>query len=558
MKKEQGVISVFLIFIFLGLLSLAGLFIDASRLLAAGRRVETALHTALRSTLAAYQPDLVGEFGLYAVDWRQQEKAFQNYFHLNLKGEKSKFKLFNCEIMEAELISSPDQSLLNDILFLEQIEAYMKYRGPLLLLKNVTKPFLDDSEFAKVELWQQGTHISRLIQEMDTAKGEVNHLLLEIKEGSAEVKVKKLAELEKLLEQLAPSVAEMPGKMLSFKGITSEDWVKLGERIADLKKAAAHNRSIWQTIITLEEGEHLWREKEKLVILEELPRDYFNLEDYLLDQEAEKEKQFSLDLLTGLSEREIKNSDLINEETVVDSILPELRIEAKIEKMRPNNQLAEELGTNVFTYLQDLRGLLSAASQKCKANFYQVEYLLDKYCFATGKVDPNSYFSRGEVEYILCGQKREVDNLLQIRERIWQLRFAYNVVECFAKSNLPSLRARLAEALVKGYLEAARDLKALYRGESVKIGAFPLELSYADHLRLFLLVQNEKIQLNRMRQLIQVNLRQENPDFELKNQAAVLAANVKVGVDLWFAKLLSLKKEVVVERTFVWGYGGKK
>ena len=56
--------------------------------------------------------------------------------------------------------------------------------------------------------------------------------------------------------------------------------------------------------------------------------------------------------------------------------------------------------------MQDLRGLLSAASQKCKANFYQVEYLLDKYCFATGKVDPNSYFSRGEVEYILCGQKR--------------------------------------------------------------------------------------------------------------------------------------------------------
>ena len=45
----------------------------------------------------------------------------------------------------------------------------------------MTKPFLDDSEFAKVELWQQGTHISRLIQEIDTAKGEVNHLLLEIK-----------------------------------------------------------------------------------------------------------------------------------------------------------------------------------------------------------------------------------------------------------------------------------------------------------------------------------------------------------------------------------------
>ena len=85
-----------------------------------------------------------------------------------------------------------------------------------------------------------------------------------------------------------------------------------------------------------------------------------------------------------------------------------------------------------------------------------------------------------------------------------------------------------------------------------------MELSYADHLRLFLLVQNEKIQLNRMRQLIQVNLRQENPDFELKNQAAVLVGNVKVGVNLWFAKLLSLKKEVVVERTFVWGYGGKK
>ena len=61
--------------------------------------------------------------------------------------------------------------------------------------------------------------------------------------------------------------------------------------------------------------------KREISYLEELPRDYFNLEDYLLDQEAEKEKQFSLDLLTGLSEQEIKNSDLISEETVVDSIL---------------------------------------------------------------------------------------------------------------------------------------------------------------------------------------------------------------------------------------------
>ena len=55
-------------------------------------------------------------------------------------------------------------------------------------------------------------------------------------------------------------------------------------------------------------------------------------------------------------------------------------------------------------------------------------------------------------------------------------------------------------------------------------------------------MQNEDIQLERMRQLMQINIRQEKSNFELKNYATIVTGKAEVTVNLWFAPLLQLDK----------------
>ena len=111
---------------------------------------------------------------------------------------------------------------------------------------------------------------------------------------------------------------------------------------------------------------------------------------------------------------------------------------------------------------------------------------------------------------------------------------------------MPSFSVRLGQALVGGFIAATKDMLDLYGGKDVPVcaslGKLPVSLSYSDHLRLLLLMQNEKTQLERMRQLMQINIRQVQPDFELKNHVTKFTGKAEVTVNLWFAPLLQLDK----------------
>ena len=97
-KTEQGAVSVFLLLIFLGMLMLAGLVVDISRVMVAERKVQTALNTAVRSVLADYDEELVGQYGIYGVPYTtRQAEELQRYFLVNLieKEETFHFLRFN-------------------------------------------------------------------------------------------------------------------------------------------------------------------------------------------------------------------------------------------------------------------------------------------------------------------------------------------------------------------------------------------------------------------------------------------------------------------------------
>ena len=219
---------------------------------------------------------------------------------------------------------------------------------------------------------------------------------------------------------------------------------------------------------------------------------------------------------------------------------------AEIVALFAQQRFGKKISGRIFNYWGELNQGIQQAMQSNQDRLYLTEYIMDKYTFVTSPVRRDHLFAYGEVEYILCGNEAESLNLTQICGRIWSMRWAINTVEHFTFSVLPSFSARLAEALVSGFALATNDLIALYRGEAIPLCASlkssPLKLSYSDHLRLFLLMQNEKTQLDRARQLMQINLRQFVPDFELKNQMVRLTGEVDVSLNLWFAPLLQLDK----------------
>jgi hypothetical protein len=172
------------------------------------------------------------------------------------------------------------------------------------------------------------------------------------------------------------------------------------------------------------------------------------------------------------------------------------------------------------------------------------EYIMDKYTFATSQTERGHYFQLGEVEYILCGNDSELANVTEMFSKIFVIRLAINALDAFLKSPVLHPLARLAEALVTGFTKACADMLRLYMGEAVAIYPSLAQpaLAYSDYLRLFLLQQDKNTQLNRMRQLIQVNLAQSGNSFALKEHSASFKARAEVSINLLFLPALHLDK----------------
>lgn len=198
----------------------------------------------------------------------------------------------------------------------------------------------------------------------------------------------------------------------------------------------------------------------------------------------------------------------------------------------------ENEGQKVMTFLTSLKQEMEKLVCKSRDNLLQTEYVMDKYTYLTSSTMREHYFKRGEIEYILCGNNSELNNLLAIFQRIWLLRFAVNVLESFYKCQLPHPIARLAHALTEGFKQACSETAQIYNGKGVSM--FPdlpnFQMYYSDYLRMFLLMQENDVQLNRMRQLMQVNIRKEWEEggFKLADYQSKGKVRARAEIDLWF------------------------
>ncbi|RCX09600.1 hypothetical protein DFR58_1344 [Anaerobacterium chartisolvens] len=236
-------------------------------------------------------------------------------------------------------------------------------------------------------------------------------------------------------------------------------------------------------------------------------------------------------------------------------------------------ELAEKDSENILAFLDNVKNAMEAGTE----NIYVTEYIMDRFTYHSSSVRRDHFFEKGEVEYILWGDRRENLNISNTVAAIGFLRFAINSVDYFATSKIPHPIFRLVYAIARGMVRAGTDCYELYKGGSIDIcpslkNSF-ITLDYADHLRVFLLLQaamDRDGQLNRVRQLMQVNCKRpgtdyvlQNPDFELSDYSTSIHCRAVVKINLWFLPLLQTDKlgikgfeggKYVIEKDFYAAY----
>lgn len=628
LKKEKGAVSVFLLLIFVGMLMLAGLIVDISRVMVAERKVQTALDTATRSVLAAYNEELVGQYGIYGVSFSpEQAEALKRYFVVNLAERHANFHFLNFDLPNVQITGQVEGFLLNDEVFKEQIIEYMKYKGPVLVTQNVADIFLAGAFGKKADLLEKAGSTGTTLKEILNSRKKINEVIKNWLEDAAKDTLDKLLSmktLEKSLKDLQGQLAEyeegLKAQNERIKEIERETKELLAElngteavveggeftlppELEELKKQLhkqlediKYNQSLLEQINELEEETRkLFYEKTEYSVAGDIEKvfqceqeiarctakiDWLNkqlrplkelpdgtLADELpagLKKEKKAEKDSLLDCFAKFLGKSITADNPVtqlipaadfvaaNQKTEHDGSQEELEQQmgmfAYDEKISSwSEEDAGEIQKNIFTVVSQLTATLKQLREAGVEKTYLTEYVMDKHTFITSPTKRGHYFSKGEVEYILCGESSERLNLLQAFGAVWGLRFALNAVDSFFTNRMPTFFSRLGTALLEGFIFATTDMVNMYSGlgaplcPSLASATMP-RLSYSDHLRLLLLMKKEKVVLDRMRQLMQINLRQSKEDFLLKDYGTRFISTAQVGIDLWFAPLLQLDK----------------
>lgn len=594
-QEQRGGIVLFLLICWIALLLIAGLLVDTARIFVAERKVANALESAARSVLAGCEPALAGQFALYGVNHGDMTGELERYLFNNLAERHQGFRIIDYRIEQTTIKKDPVWSLLNNEVFEEQILEYMKYKAPLMITENVVGKYRQGAFQRKA---QAGTMIAAAAQQGKAVReraADYNKALLAGGrgfQGGAGEMLPYLAELQGKLTLLSRETAAYRESLdqametqravgtqtgQSYVPVTPDPEITLleeeGVRLAaDLR----YNAELLEKIIPLEAELAAWEEVEgeeaargrrllrgrinslasQWVFLEEMG--LAKAEDITLDHKDVQDKEDLLHRLKGLFSSKLPQGPegglLISREDFAAANkawgespafeFDHKEPEAKLSQMRGDNDYAERAATDLFS----IAGNFSRAVEEAMAGGAErlgiCEYIMDKYTFATSRTKRGHFFELGEAEYILWGHDAEIANVTEMFMKIFTIRLALNALDDFIKSPLPHPMARLAKALTEGFAQACRDMTCMYEGRPVALcpGLEGVTLSYSDYLRLFLLVQDKETQLERMRQLIQVNVRSSSKNFDLKECWGSFTAGAQVSINLFFLPALHLDK----------------
>lgn len=202
-----------------------------------------------------------------------------------------------------------------------------------------------------------------------------------------------------------------------------------------------------------------------------------------------------------------------------------------IKKIKSLCEYAQDM-FNTFTNPTNLRD-----------NAYMVDYIMDKCTYLTSQTPRNHYFEKGEVEYIIFGNKSQIANITACIGTITLMRFVINFIDYFVKAP-GDLIAKAIYGLGRGAAKTVLDMRSMLLvspetnpKENIRdgIGLCPsfdsLKLTYSDHLRLLLFFKFSKAQEG-LKDTIYTNMNNTLDGGDLNNLYTRMSAEVEVDVNL--------------------------
>lgn len=168
-------------------------------------------------------------------------------------------------------------------------------------------------------------------------------------------------------------------------------------------------------------------------------------------------------------------------------------------------------------------------------NAYMVDYIMDKCTYLTSQTTRNHWFEKGEVEYIIFGNKSQVANITACIATITLMRFVINFIDYFVKAP-GDLIAKAIYGLGRGAAKTVLDLKEIFISNVDEgVGLCPsfdsLKLTYSDHLRLLLFFKFSKAEEGLM-DTIYTNMNKTLEGGDLNTLYTRMNAEVEVDVNL--------------------------
>lgn len=199
--KEKGAITVFLAIVFMSMIIFAGVVIDIARIAAAERKVQSALNASARSVLAAYDPELTGSYGIYAVNTSAVpiREDFYRYLRMNLKEYHEGVSFINIKVDEADIQIEGMDSLLSDEAFKRQVQEYMKYRLPITAADSLIEQLKNLKLDGKIEFAKGEKALRDKAKELRTKANAVNSKLASLKRKISSISASKLEDIKKEL-----------------------------------------------------------------------------------------------------------------------------------------------------------------------------------------------------------------------------------------------------------------------------------------------------------------------------------------------------------------------
>lgn len=168
-------------------------------------------------------------------------------------------------------------------------------------------------------------------------------------------------------------------------------------------------------------------------------------------------------------------------------------------------------------------------------NAYMVDYIMDKCTYLTSQTSRNHWFKKGEVEYIIFGNKSQMANITACIGTITLMRFVINFIDYFVKAP-GDLIAKAIYGLGRGAAKTYLDLREMFISDVEEgVGLCPsfdsLKLTYSDHLRLLLFFKLSK-QQEGLKDTIYTNMQYTLEGGDLNNLYTRMSAEVEVDVNL--------------------------